>query len=319
MRREISVAGTILALFTLLALLVPSYFSRSNLADLLLTNIPVLIVALGITLVILTGQIDISVGSLFALTSVAAGMAAKWGAPSLVAGLAACLIGAALGALNGTLVTRLRVPSIVATLSAMIAWRDALRWATQGAWIEDLPAGFQWFGLSQSSYLNVILLAAAALTAAAAWGLKNVSGGRHVYATGSNEEGARLAGIRTRLVKFSSFTILGVLTGVAAALNSVRFNQIPSNTGLGLEMKVIASVVVGGAAVTGGSGSVLGTVLGVILMGTIGPALTFLGLSAYWDKAIQGGIILAAIVIDALQAHSRIGNNAIRSAATVRA
>jgi rhamnose transport system permease protein len=318
MRREISVAGTILALFTLLALLVPSYFSRSNLADLLLTNIPVLIVALGMTLVILTGEIDISVGSLFALTSVAAGMAAKWEAPSLFAGLAACLIGAALGALNGTLVTRLRVPSIVATLSAMIAWRDALRWATQGAWIEDLPAGFQWFGLSQSSYLNVILLAAAALTAAAAWGLKNVSGGRHVYATGSNEEGARLAGIRTRLVKFSSFTILGVLTGVAAALNSARFNQIPSNTGLGLEMKVIASVVVGGAAVTGGSGSVLGTVLGVILMGTIGPALTFLGLSAYWDKAIQGGIILAAIVIDALQAHSRIGNNAIRSA-TVRA
>ena len=319
MRREISVAGTILALFTLLALLVPSYFSRSNLADLLLTNAPVLIVALGMTLVILTGEIDISVGSLFALASVAAGMAAKWGAPSLVSGLAACLIGAALGALNGTLVTRLRVPSIVATLAAMVAWRDALRWATQGAWIEDLPAGFQWFGLSQSSYPAVILLAAAALTVAAAWGLKNVSGGRHVYATGSNEEGARLAGIRTRLVKFSCFTILGALTGVAAALNSARFNQIPSNTGLGLELKVIASVVVGGAAVTGGSGTILGTVLGVILMGAIGPALTFLGLSAYWDKAIQGGIILSAIVIDALRAHSRIGNNAIPSAATVQA
>src|SRR3984893_12684340 len=99
---------------------------------------------------------------------------------------------------------------------------------------------------------------------------------------------------------FSVFTILGALTGLAAVLNSVRFNQIPSNPGMGLEMKVIAAVVIGGTAITVGKGSILGTVLGVILMGAIGPALTFLGIGAHWGKAIQGAIILAAIVIDAV-------------------
>ena len=95
------------------------------------------------------------------------------------------------------------------------------------------------------------------------------------------------------------------LTGFAAALNAVRFNQIPSNAGLGLEMKVIAAVVVGGAAITGGRGTIVGTVLGVILLGAIGPALTFLGISAYWERAVQGGIILAAVVIDAVGTRAR--------------
>jgi len=303
--REISVAGAILVLFAVLGLTVPQYFSRGNLTDLFLTSGPVLIVALGMTLVILSGEIDISVGSVFAIASIAAGVAAKSGLPPWIAAVSACLAGAALGAINGTLVARLGVPSIVATLAAMVALRDGLRWATQGAWIADLPADFQWMGWSQSSYPAMMLLVVSSLTAVIAWGLKNLAAGRAIYATGSNEEAARLLGIRTRLVKFSVFTALGALTGVAAALTSVRFNQIPSNTGLGLEMKVIASVVVGGAAVTGGSGTILGTVLGVTLMGAIGPALTFLGVNAYWEKAIQGGIILTAIVIDALRSHVR--------------
>jgi rhamnose transport system permease protein len=104
------------------------------------------------------------------------------------------------------------------------------------------------------------------------------------------------------------FCLTGALTGVAAALNAVRFNQIPSNTGIGLEMKVIAAVVVGGTSITGGRGTVVGTVLGVILLGMIGPALTFLGINAYWEKALQGAIILAAVVIDAIRArvHTRV-------------
>jgi len=299
--RELSVAGAIAALFAALSMTVPQYFSRGNLTDLFLTNGPVLLVALGMTLVILTGEIDISVGSIFAIASIAAGVAAKFGAPPLIAGLVACVAGAAFGAINGTLVAYLRVPSIVATLAAMVALRDGLRWTTQGAWIENLPSDFQWMGWSQTSYPAMMLAVVASLTIAIAWSLRNLAAGRAIYATGSHEEAARLAGMRTRLVKFCVFALLGALTGFAAALNSARFNQIPSNTGLGLEMKVIAAVVVGGAAVTGGSGTILGTVLGVVLMGAIGPALTFLGVNAYWEKAIQGGIILAAIVIDALR------------------
>jgi rhamnose transport system permease protein len=301
--REIAVAGTILALFAVLAWSAPGYFSRANLSDLFLANVPVLIVALGMTLVILTAEIDVSVGSMFAIAGIASGMLAKLGLPVLAAGLAACIAGAAMGALNGALVAYLRVPSIVVTLAAMIALRDGLRWATQGAWVDDLPAGFQWLGLSQSTYPLMMLLVAIALAAMFAWGLRNVAAGRAVYATGSNPEAARLSGIHPTRVTFSVFTILGALTGLAAVLNSVRFNQIPSNAGLGLEMKVIAAVVIGGTAITGGKGSILGTVLGVILMGAIGPALTFLSVGAYWEKAIQGAIILAAIVMDAVGVH----------------
>lgn len=296
--REFSVAGAIAALLLILAVLAPGYFSRENLTDVFLANIPVLLIAIGMTLVILTGQIDISAGSAFAVCSVAAGVFVKLGLPVPLAGLAACLAGAVLGALNGLLVAYVRVPSIVVTLAAMVILRDALRWATQGAWIEDLPPGFQWLGVSQSSYPAVIFLIAGVIVAATAWGLRNLAAGRAVYATGSNEQAARLTGIDARLYVFSVFTITGALTGLAAVLNSVRFSQIPTNAGLGLEMKVIAGVVVGGTAITGGAGSVFGTILGVILLGAIGPALTFLGINAYWEKAIQGAIILAAIAAD---------------------
>jgi len=299
--REISVAGAILALAALLAVAAPRYFSLGNLIDLFVGNAPVLIVALGMTLVILTGEVDISVGSVFAVASVIAGMVAKSGATAWIAAFAACLAGSTLGAMNGALVAYLRIPSIVATLAVMIALRDALRWSTQGVWIDNLPRDFQWMGFSQNAYFAAMLGLAFALSVGLAWILKNLAAGRAIYATGSNQEGARLAGLNTRRIKACAFAALGGLTGLAAALNSVRFNQIPSNTGIGLELKVIASVVIGGAAVTGGSGSVLGTVLGVALMRAIGPALTFVGVNAYWEKAIQGLIILVAIAADAIR------------------
>ena len=303
-QREISVAIAIAALAGVLAIAAPGYFARENLSDLFLANIPVLVVALGMTLVILTGQIDISVGSVFAICSVAAGVLAKSGLPLPAAAIAACIVGGGLGAVNGALVAYVGIPSIVVTLASMVALRDALRWQTQGAWVQDLPSDFQWFSLSQSAYPTVAFLSVALLVVLLAWGLRNLGAGRAIYATGSNTEGARLVGIDTSLTTFSVFVIAGALTGFAAVLNSVRFNQIPSNTGLGLEMKVIAAVIIGGAAITGGAGTIAGTVLGVILLGAIGPALTFLGVSAYWERAIQGGIILTALIIDAARAHS---------------
>jgi len=303
-QREISVVIAIGALAGLLAIAAPGYFARENLSDLFLANIPVLVVALGMTLVILTGQIDISVGSVFAICGVAAGVLAKSGLGVPAAALAGCVIGAGLGAINGALVAYIRIPSIIVTLASMVALRDALRWQTQGAWVQDLPSNFQWFGLTQAAYPFVTLFVVILLVFLFGWVLRNVGVGRVIYATGSNAEAARLAGIDTSLVTLSVFVITGTLTGFAAVLNSVRFNQIPSNTGFGLEMKVIAAVIVGGAAITGGVGTIAGTVLGVILLSAIGPALTFLGVSAYWERAIQGGIILTALIIDAARAHS---------------
>ncbi len=300
-RRELSVACAIVGLLVVLALLAPGFFTLENLSDLVLANMPVLIVALGMTLVILTGHIDISLGTMFAICSVAAGEFAKLGLPAWGAGLAACGVGAMLGAVNGALVAYVRIPSIVVTLAAMVAFRDALRWITQGAWVQDLPANFQWLGRTQGASNTITFVIAVVLVMGFGWGLRNLPAGRSVYATGSNANAARLVGIDAALVTFSVFTITGALTGCAALLNSIRFNQVPSNAGLGMELKVITAVVVGGTAITGGRGSIQGTLLGVILLGIVSPALTYLGFSAYWERAIQGLIILCAVGFDAVR------------------
>ncbi len=302
--RELSVAAAIAALGIVLAIAAPGYFAGENLLDLFLANIPVLVIAVGMTLIILTGQIDISAGSIFAICSVTAGLAAKIGLPGVPMVLSVCLIGAAIGCINGAFVAYVRIPSIVVTLASMVALRDALRWMTQGAWVQDLPPEFQWLGFSQEAYPFASLFFVVALVVLLDWVMRNTAAGRAVYATGSNPEAARLAGFDTPRITFCVFGFMGLLTGFAAVLNSVRFNQIPSNTGIGLEMKVIAAVVIGGTAITGGVGTIVGTVLGVVLLGAIGPALTFLGVSAYWERALQGGIILIAVVVDAVRAHS---------------
>ena len=303
-RREAWVGLAIAAMAAALAIGRPEYFSRGNLLDLFLASLAVLIIAAGMTVVILCGEIDISIGSAFALCAVAAGVLAKTGMPTPVVAATVCLMGALIGGVNGSLVAFLRLPSIVVTLAMMIVVRDALRWATEGAWVQDLPSDFQWMGLSQAAYPWVAGVMAASITAALAWVLSYTAAGRMIYATGSSRDAARLAGVITSLVTLSAFAALGALTGLAAVLNAMRFNQIPVNTGLGLELKVIAAVVVGGTAITGGRGTLAGTVLGVILLGAIGPALTFLGVSAYWERAIQGAIILIAVAADALPRRS---------------
>jgi rhamnose transport system permease protein len=305
-RREVSLLVAILAVAVVLAFTAPSFFSFANLRDLLLANMPVVIVALGMVLVILTGQIDISVGSQFAICSVAAGVFAHLGLPTPLAGAAACLTGALMGAVNGALVAYVGIPSIVVTLATMVALRDGLRWVTQGAWVQDLPPDFQWFGQSQTASEIITVVCAAALTVGVSWTLRNLAAGRLVYATGSDPNAARLMGINPSRVVFTVFVITGALTGFAAVFNAVRFHQIPSNAGLGLELKVIAAAVVGGVAISGGRGTVAGTMLGLLLLGVIGPALTFLGFSAYWERALEGGIILAAVSLDAIRDAMRV-------------
>ena len=304
-RREVGLLIAILAIAAVLAIAAPGFFTFANERDLVLANMPVLIVALGMVLVILTGQIDISVGSQFAICSVAAGVFARMGLPTPLAGVAACLTGALMGAINGVLVARVGIPSIVVTLATMVALRDGLRWVTQGAWVQDLPPSFQWFGRSQTASEVITIGCAAVLTAAAMWGLRNLAAGRVVYAAGSDPKAARLMGINPSRVVFAVFVITGALTGFAAVFNAVRFHQIPSNAGLGLELKVIAAAVVGGVAISGGRGTVGGTLLGLLLLSVIGPALTFLGFSAYWERAIEGAIILAAVSMDAVRVRSR--------------
>jgi rhamnose transport system permease protein len=259
----------------------------------------VLVVAVGMTLVILIGEIDISVGSQFAVLSVIAGWLAKSGVPMPLLPFALVLIGGGMGALNGALVGALGLPSIIVTLAMFVVWRDGLRWLTEGAWVQDLPSNFQWFGLDPAGARWLIVGIALALVIAFAWALTQLRMGRALFAVGSDAEAARLAGIEPRRVTVNVFTIMGALVGLAALLNAVRFNSIPGNAGAGMELKVIAAVVVGGATITGGRASLLGTLLGVALLGMIGTALTFVGINPFWEQAIQGAIILAALASDA--------------------
>jgi rhamnose transport system permease protein len=299
-KREISAAIAYLVLLVAVGIVAPSFFGAGNLSDLIVNNAPILLIAIGMTLVILIGEIDISVGSQFAVASVAAGYLAKTGMPIPLLFICLILIGATMGAVNGVLIGWFKLPSIIVTLAMLVAWRDLLRWTTEGAWVQDLPTNFQWFGLGQMGGQLLIVGIPLLIFAAFAWSLRNLNVGRAVYAVGSDAEAARLAGIKPTNVVFGIFVVMGALVGLAALINAVRFNSIPSNTGVGLELKAVAAVVVGGVAITGGRGTLIGTLIGVALLGTIGTALTYLGINPFWEKAIQGLIILAALVSDVI-------------------
>ncbi len=297
-KRELSAAAAYVLLLIVVGILAPSFFSVTNLRDLALNNAPVLLVSIGITLVILVAQIDISVGSQFAIVSVAAGWLAKSGVPMPAVLIAVVIGGAAMGSINGVLIGRLKLPSIIVTLAMLVAWRDALRWTTGGEWVQNLPRNFQWLGLGQSAGQWLIVIAVLLVLAFFAWSLRNMALGRALYAVGSDAEAARLAGIEPTRITFLVFALMGALVGLAALLNAIRFSTVPSNAGIGLELKAIAAVVVGGTAITGGRGTLVGTLIGVALLGTIGTALTFVGINPFWEKAIQGAIILAALASD---------------------
>ena len=297
-KREISSAAALATLLVIVAAASPSFFSAANLRDLALNNAPTLIVAIGMTMVILAGEIDISVGSQFAVCSIASGWLATGGVPIPLLLPCVLAMGATLGAVNGLFAGLLRLPSIIVTLAMMVVLRDGLRWTTQGAWVQNLPRSFQWLGVGQEAGQWLIVAAAVVTFACFAWALRKLAAGRAIHAVGSDAEAARLAGIEPRRVVLAVFVLMGALSGLAALLNAVRFSVVPGNPGMGLELKAIAAVVVGGTAITGGRGTLGGTLIGVALLGTIGTALTFLGINPFWEKAIQGAIILASLASD---------------------
>jgi rhamnose transport system permease protein len=304
-QRELSVALAYLLLLGVLRLRAPSFYHGDKFWSILVSSAPLLVAGLGMTLIILTRQIDISIGSQFAVCGVVAGLTAHAGWPLPLVWLSALGTGVMLGAVNGALVAGLKLPSIVVTLATMVTYRETLRWALEGELIRDLPGNFQWFGLSQLTGQCVIVGTAGLLLLVFGWALSNLAAGRMVYATGSDAEAARLAGIQPQRVTFRVFVLMGLLSAAAALLGVVVLPYVDPNAGKGLELQVIAAVVVGGTAVTGGRGSVWGTCIGVLLLATIGPALTFMGVAAHWEKAMQGAIILIAVASDAFQGRGR--------------
>jgi rhamnose transport system permease protein len=298
--RELSVVGALLAVLLGLAVFSPAFFSPQPLLSLVTREAPTLVVACGMAFVIICRQIDISVGSVFSVCSVCAGLLAARGWPLVLVLPASVALGSLLGAVNGLLVAGLRLPSIVVTLATMVTLRQGLNLVRQGEFV-NLPDSVQWFGLSQISGQLVLVGASLALLVALALAMRHIAAGRFVYAVGTDAEAARLAGIRPQRVTFLVFVFIGALTGLAAMMNLAQSPQVQPLTGNGLELKVIAAVVVGGVAISGGRGNLWGAFAGLLLLACVSPALTHLHIEAYWEKAIQGAIILLAVVADGLR------------------
>lgn len=298
--RELSVAAALVVVLLALAVSAPAFYQPQPLLSLLTREAPTLVVACGMALVIISRQIDISVGAQFSVCSVCAGLLAARGWPIYLVLPASAACGAFLGALNGALVAGLRLPSIVVTLATMVTLRQGLNLVRQGEFV-NLPDGVQWLGLGQTAGQWLIVLTALGFLVAFGLGLRHLAAGRFVYAVGSDAEAARLAGLRPQLSTFLVFVLLGALTGLAAMMNVAQSPQVQPLSGSGLELKVIAAVVVGGVAISGGRGNLWGAFAGLLLLACVAPALTHLHVEAYWEKAIQGAIILLAVVADGLR------------------
>jgi rhamnose transport system permease protein len=298
--RELSVAGAYALLLLVLWIARPDFYSTGQFWKTLVYSAPVLVAAVGMTLVIIARQIDISIGWQLSVCAIVAALLAERGWPTPLVAAAAIAVGMALGAVNGALVAGLKLPSIVVTLATMVILRESLGWLRSGEQVRNLSDQFQWLGFGQQRGERVIVELAVGVLVVFLIAMNYLAAGRAVYATGSDEEAARLAGIRPRRVVFNVFVLMGALAGLAALLSAVQDATVEPVIGKDFEFKVIAAVVVGGTAISGGRGNLIGSLLGVLLLGTIGSAFVFLRVDAAWEKALQGAIILLAVTTDAL-------------------
>jgi ribose/xylose/arabinose/galactoside ABC-type transport system permease subunit len=299
--RELSVGAFLLLLALILVVFAPGFYDARNLSNVLVNMSYLMIAAVGMTAVILTGHIDISIGAVLAACSTAAGLAAKAGTPIPLVFLLAITLGAALGAVNGALVAYVKVHSIIVTLATLAVIRGTIILLTRGAWIYDLPADFRAVGTGRWLGVPIPVWVMLITALAGSYLLSHTRWGRSVYAIGSNRHAAHLAGINVNLVQMSVFVLQGALVGLSAMVFATRFTTIQSNTGVGFEFLVITAVVAGGTNIFGGSGTILGTFLGALLVAVTGTVLTFLRISAFWEQTLQGLFILLAVSLDALR------------------
>ena len=278
-------------------------FASQQEAQFILANTTIFaLLALGETMVIISRNVDLSIGSVVGLSAyVSANLFGKiHGIPIVVVFLVGLGIGLAVGVANGFMVAIGRVPSLVVTLATLYIVRglDILIVGGNEVVAQTLPNAFIQIpraGVYGVPYLAIVI---AVVIGVGAYYLRSYRSGRELYAIGSNTEAARLAGIRVGRRVFTAFAVSGAIAGVAGVLWAAQYQTIDSNAGTGYELTVIASVVVGGVAIFGGSGSAVGAAIGALLLQTINSALYVLGISPFWDQAIAGALLLAAITLD---------------------
>lgn len=304
-QQEAVIAAAIFVLTFVVSLANPDFFSATNLLDIAVNTAYIAVAAAGMTMVIVSGNIDISVGSMLGVCATIAGELARNGAPIPIAFLAAVVAGGLIGAINGTLVAYARIPAIVVTLGMLSILRGGLILVTQGRWIESLPEEFFFSQRSTLGMPNPIWVMIV-VTILVGLFMKYHRFGRAIYAVGGNAEAARLAGIDPRRVYMFVFVMNGLLVGLAAVLYASRFTAIQSNAGQGFELAVISGAVVGGVSILGGTGTVVGALLGSLLISLIGTASIFLKVSPFWLQAVQGGLILLTVLVDVIRRRRQV-------------
>lgn len=308
--RELSAFFAIVALFAVLVALNPAYFSLQTLAMIFASSQILCLLALGATLVMLTRNIDVSVGSTVGLCAIAVGVALNNGYGLATAIAFALAIGALAGAFNGLLVVGLRIPAIVATLGTLGLYRGVMLLWTGGKWIEGLPDSLK--SLSEPAFIGVSPLGwlVLALLLAGGWLLSRTAFGRDFYAVGDNLAAARQLGVAVNRTRMLAFTLNGMLAACAGIVFAAQIGFVPNQTGSGLEMKAIAACVLGGISLLGGTGTLLGAFLGAFFLTQIDTVLVLFRLPAWWNDFIAGLVLLGVLVLDgrlrqALARHQR--------------
>ncbi|WP_431037424.1 ABC transporter permease [Streptomyces sp. P6-2-1] len=298
--RELAVAAVLVVMVLATQVSHTQFLSQQGIKDLLLNATILVLVATGQAVVVLTRNVDLSVGSVLGISAFAAGDYLHGGGNAWVAVLYAVAVGAVFGLLNGALVSLGKVPALVVTLGTLYIVRgiDSIWVGSRQIVAADLPDGFVDFG--HDGVWAIPYLAVLALVVLLAVGsyLRSFRSGRELYALGSSPEAARLAGVAVRKRVLTAYVLCGVLAGLAGALYLARFGNVDSATGNGYELTVVSAVVVGGVAFTGGSGTVYGAALGALLLTSINSVLPAIGVSSVWVTAINGVLLLLAIAVD---------------------
>jgi len=301
--REMSILLVLVLVVAAATIKTPSFlFSSNSWRDLLLTPSILLLLAAGQAVVIITRNVDLSVGSVLAFTAYLTGrlFVDNPGIPIVVVVLAGILAGAALGLVNGVLVAVAKVPALVITLGTLYIYRGiVLSWAgSDRINASDMPEDFLALGTRSVLGLPVLFLVAAVVVAAVGYYLHFHRGGRELYAIGSDPDAAVLYGLQVRRRVLAAFVLSGALAGLAGVVHAARYGTVSSGAGTGIELEAVAAVVIGGVAIFGGSGTVWGAAIGAVLLVTIDRALPILGIPDFWQRAVVGGLILSAIVLD---------------------
>ena len=300
--REFGIVAVLLVFVAVTTAVQPRFINDQNIKFILSDTTIYALLAVGQTMVVISRNVDLSVGSVLGLSAYLSShlFSQLHGVPIFVVFAAGLAIGLACGAFNGAIVALARVPSLVVTLATLYIIRgiDAVVVGGNMVVASSLPNSF--IDITTSSFLGmpVLFIVIAAVVVAAAYYLRSFRSGRELYAIGSNPDAARLAGIPMGRRVFTAFVVSGGIAGLAGVLWAATYGTIDSTAGTGYELQVVAGVVVGGVAIFGGSGTVIGAAIGALLLQTITTALNVLGISAFWEQAIAGFLLLVAIALD---------------------